>query len=410
MRFPLSLAFLALPLIAAETEWPEFRGPTGQGISAAKDVPVTWSATGNVNWRVPVAGRGWSSPAVANGRIYLTTAVGEGDVVTLRALCFDAKDGKSVWDVEVFKPGADATKMHRKNSLASPTPIVTADRVFVHFGHMGTAALDLDGKILWKQNSVTYSPVHGTGGSPALVDGKLVFSCDGASDPFVVALDAATGEIRWKTPRNTTAKKPFSFSTPLAVKVDGGTQVISPGSGFVGAYDASSGRELWRVGYGEGYSVVPRPVFAHGLVFVSSSFDKPVVKAIRPAGAKGDVTDTHVAWELGRGGPHTASMQVVGDELYLVSDGGIAACVDAKTGKVHWSERLGGNFSASPVYAEGKLYFFNETGVGYVVKADKRFQLLATNQVGEASLASPAVLDGALIVRTEGHLWRLGKK
>jgi outer membrane protein assembly factor BamB len=329
----------------------------------------------------------------------------------LRALCFDAKDGRAVWETEVFKPEPDTAKpKHRKNSLASPTPIVTGDRLYVHFGHMGTAALDLDGKVLWRQTSLAYSPVHGAGGSPILVDGTLVFSADGVRDPFVIALDAATGQIRWKTPRQTPAKKQFSFSTPLAVKVDGITQIVSPGSGFVGAYDLKDGKELWRVNYGEGYSVIARPVFAHDLLFVSSGFERPVLKAIRPAGAKGDATESHVAWEWGKGVPHTASMLVAGNELYFVSDAGIASCADARTGKIHWSERLGGDFSASPVLADGRIYFFNESGVGYVVKAGKSFELLETNVLGEPTLASPVPIDGALFVRSEAHLWRIGRR
>ena len=404
------LAPFAFTAFAAEMEWPEFRGPTGQGIAHATGLPLQWSATQNVAWKTAVPGRGWSSPVLSKGRLYLTTAVEDADATTLRALCIDAKDGHVIWNSEVFKPEAGAVQaVHRKNSLASPTPIVTGDRLFVHFGHMGTAALDLNGKVVWRQTSLSYQPVHGTGGSPILVDGSLVFSCEGASDPFVVALDAATGEVRWKTPRNTSARKPFSFSTPLAVKVDGNTQVISPGSGFVGAYDPRDGRELWRVNYGEGYSVVPRPVFAHDLLFVSSSFDKPVLKAIRPTGAKGDATSTHVAWEWNKGVPHTASMCVVGDELYFVSDAGIASCADARTGKIHWSERLGGNFSASPIASEGMLYFFNESGTAYVVRASKNYELMETNTLGEPTLASPAATDGALFVRSENHLWRIGR-
>ncbi len=404
--------FLATTLtaFAAETEWPQFRGPTGQGLSSAKNVPTKWSATENVAWSVEVPGRGWSSPVLSKGKLYLTSSVGEGDDITLRALCFDAKDGRVLWDTEVFKPDASAAAaMHRKNSLASPTPIVTDDRLYVHFGHMGTAALDLTGKVVWRQTSLAYPPVHGTGGSPILVEGSLVFSCDGKSDPFVVALDASSGEVRWKTPRQTTAKKSFSFSTPLALKLGGTTQIISPGSGLVGAYDLKDGHELWRVAYGEGYSVVPRPVFAHDLLFVSSSFDKPVLKAIRPAGASGDATASNVAWEWSKGVPHTASMVVVGDELYFVSDAGIASCADARTGDIRWSERLGGNFSASPVVAEGRIYFQNETGIGYVVKAGKTYELLATNDLGEPTLASPAVADDTLFLRSEKHLWRIGK-
>ncbi len=406
----LALLLTALSAPAAQQDWPQFRGPTGQGISAATDLPLKWDATTNVAWKVELPGKGWSSPVLAQGRIYLTAAAlpeGGGDL-TLRALCLDAAKGSVLWDTEVFRPDpGSATAMHKKNTPASPTPIVTADRLYVHFGHMGTAALDLAGQVLWRQEELKYPPVHGTGGSPILVEGALIFSCDGKADPFLVALDAATGAIRWKTPRNTTAKKPFSFSTPLAITVDGTTQIISPGSGFVGGYDLRDGHERWRVGYGEGYSVVPRPVYAHGLLFVSSSFDKPVFHAIKPAGATGDATATAIAWTIPKSAPHTASAVVVGNEVFFVSDAGIATCADAKDGTIHWTERLGGNFSASPIVAEGRIYFQNEEGIGYVVKAAKTHELLATNDLGARTLASPAAIDGALFLRSEGHLWKI---
>ena len=393
----------------SETEWPQFRGSTGEGVSLAVNVPVEWNATSHIAWKAEVPGRGWSSPILSKGRLYLTTAIGEnGAALSLHALCIDAMSGKTLWDTEVFQPDtAAAQAMHRKNSPASSTPIVAGDRLYVHFGHMGTAALDLSGKIVWKQNELKYPPVHGAGGSPILIGDALVFSCDGERDPFVAALDATTGAIRWKTPRNSPAKKQFAFSTPLAITVGGVPEIISPGPGFVGAYDVKDGREIWRVGYGEGYSVVPRPVFAHGLLFVSSSFDAAVLYAIRPEGAAGDVTATNVAWSTRKAAPHTASPVVVGDEIYFVSDAGIATCADAKTGAVHWSERLGGGFSASPVAAEGRIYFQNEAGVGYVVKAAKKYELLATNELAEASLASYAVADGTVFIRTEKQLWKV---
>ncbi len=408
----LALLATAISAAAADPDWPQFRGPGGQGISEATGVPIEWSDSKNVAWKVEVPGKGWSSPVLARGRLYLTTAVGDNTAgITLHALCLDAADGHTLWDAEIFQPEpASAAAMHRKNSLASGTPIVTADRLYVHFGHMGTAALDLAGKVIWRQTDLKYAPVHGNGGSPILVEGALVFSCDGAKDPFVVSLDAGTGAVRWKTPRNTTAQKPFSFSTPLAIHVSGATQIISPGSGFVGSYDPRDGREIWRVSYGEGYSVIPRPVFAHGLLFVSSSFNKPVLLAIRPAGAKGDATETNVAWTVAKGAPHSASMLALGDELYFVSDAGIATCADARTGEVRWSERLGGGFSASPVAAEGRIYFQNETGTTYVLKAGKTYDLLARNELGEPTLASPAVTQDALFLRSEKYLRKIAGK
>jgi outer membrane protein assembly factor BamB len=407
----------------AHADWPQFRGPTGQGISTARKVPIEWSATNHVAWKVPLAGNGWSSPVLADGRIYVTAAVTQGDAasqdedqapVSLRAICLDAADGQVVWDVEAIQIAADkAGPRHSKNSLASPTPVVADGRLFVHFGHLGTAALDLDGQVLWRQTGVDYSPVHGNGGSPALVDDLVVFSCDGAADPFLVALDRTNGEVRWKTPRQGESKKTFSFSTPLVAAVNGQQQIISPASGMVAAYNPRDGQEQWRVRYGDGYSVIPRPVIAHGMLVISSGFDRPAIYAIRLPSAsdtqvQGDLTDSHIAWRHNKAAPNTPSPIVVGDELYFVSDSGIATCLDLRTGKVHWSERLGGAFSASPVAAEGRIYFLSEKGVCHVVAAGTEYKLLATNELGERTFASPAVIDGALFLRSESHLWRIG--
>jgi outer membrane protein assembly factor BamB len=414
----LGLFFLVIPAFssARADDWPQFRGPTGQGVSAATGVPLRWGHDKNVAWKVPVPGRGWSSPVLAGGKVYLTTGVSErGGAVSLRALCLDAGEGNVLWNAEVLRHEAAAAKgMHQKNSPASATPVVTKGRLYVHFGHLGTAALDLTGRVLWRQTALKYPPVHGNGGSPLLVDeaGRelLVFSCDGAKDPFLAALDAAAGDVRWKTPRNSPAKSQFSFSTPLAIEVHGKTQVVCPTSGLVAAYDPSDGRELWRVRYGEGYSVVPRPAYSKEtrLLYVSSGFDSAVLYAIKPQGAAGDATASNVAWTIRKGAPNTPSPLVAGEELYMVADGGVATCADARTGQVRWTHRLGGaGFSASPVFAEGRVYFQNEAGVGFVVKAGKQFELLAENDLGERSLASYAVADDALFIRTEKHLWKI---
>ncbi len=403
--------FLALALgtvISHAADWPEFRGPTGQGHANTTKLPSEWSATRNVAWKQPVPGRGWSSPSLSGGKIFLTSAVGEADGGPrgLRALCFDAKTGRQLWNTPLFEQDGRAPRIHNKNSHASPTPLVADGRVYVHFGHQGTACLDLKGKVIWKNTSLNYPPVHGNGGSPILVGDKLVFSCDGGSDPFVVALNKKTGKVIWNTPRFTTAKKTFSFSTPLLITVAGKQQIISPGSGAVCALDPKDGKEVWRARYGEGYSVIPRPVLGHGMIFIGTGYDAPIVMAIRVDGT-GDVTDSHVAWTMKKGAPNTPSLLLVGEELYMVSDGGIASCVEAKTGKVHWQERAGGNYSASPLYADGKVYFQNEEGIGVVVKAGKEFQKLASNDLGERTLASYAADDDAFFIRTEQHLYKI---
>jgi outer membrane protein assembly factor BamB len=401
--------FILLTGSATAEDWPQFRGPTADGISSSKNVPVEWSSTENVAWKRTIPGVGWSSPALSNGKLYLTTAVGEGEAPTsLRAVCVDAANGRIIWNTEVFQPARDVSKQkHEKNGLASPTPIVDGNRLYVHFGHMGTAALDLDGNIIWRQTTLGYQPRHGNGGSPLLIGDLLVISCDDMEQPFVAALDRASGDVRWKTYRNTTAAKKFSFSTPIAIEVDGRQQIISQCSGFVGAYDPKDGREIWRVRYGEGYSVVPRPVFAHGRLFVASGFERPILYAIDPKGASGDATETNVVWKHDKGAPLTPSVLVVGNELYFVSDKGVATCLDARTGRLYWTKRLGGDYSASPVFADGRIYFQSEEGVTTIVKAGKSFESMAVNDLGERTLASAAIADGAIFLRSESNLWRI---
>jgi outer membrane protein assembly factor BamB len=400
---------LALP--ASGGNWPEFRGPGREGHATAKNLPTEWNTTSNVAWKQAVPGKGWSSPVIQDGRIYLTAAVPEegGSNLALSVFCLNEKDGGIVWKSDVFtEDTAASAKIHAKNTHASPTPVIEGKRIYVHFGHQGTACLDLDGKVVWRNSSLGYTPVHGNGGSPIIVDNKLIFSGDAAKDPFIVALDKETGSVIWNLKRETEAKRKFTFSTPLLITVNGQRQLISQASGAVIAYDPQDGREIWRVRYGEGYSVVPRPVFGHGLLFIATGFDKPTVMAIRPDG-KGDVTDTHVAWTLTKGAPLTPSPLLVGEELYLVADVGVASCLDAKTGTVHWSERVGGNYSASPLYADGKIYLQSEQGNGVVLKPGKTFQTVSTNVLGERTLASYAVDDNALFIRTESSLYRIGK-
>jgi len=404
-----------LPVEKAAADWPQFRGPTGDGHATAHNLPTTWNEMTNVAWKAEVPGRGWSSPSLHRNRLYLTTAVPIQDSEpdgpqSLRAICFDATTGQLIWNSEVFRQDARAPKIHSKNSHASPTALVEDDSVYVHFGHQGTACLDLDGKIVWKDTSHTYEPVHGNGGSPILVGRLLIFSCDGADDPFVVALDAKTGEEKWRFTRTSDAENKFSFSTATVIEVNGKQQVITPGSGVVNALDPQTGREIWHVRYGDGYSVIPKPVFGHGLLFVATGYNAPNVIAIRPEGASGDVTDSHVVWTVKKAAPHTPSLLLVGDELYMVSDKGIATCVDAKTGQELWFERIGGAFSASPLYADGKIYLQSEDGSAIVLKPGTTFTKIADAGFKERTLASYAVGEDCLFIRTEKHLYRVQQK
>lgn len=389
--------------------WGEFRGPTGQGHASVKTVPLHWSGEKNVAWKTVIPGGGWSSPVVDDRAVYVTAAepAGGASSLTLRVISLDKASGQVNWDVPVFQPQAGKVAgIHNKNSQASPTPLIAGERVYVHFGHLGTACLTTRGALVWTNESLWYPPVHGNGGSPALFGDRLYFSCDAGEDPFVAAVSTKDGKLVWKVNRETQAKKTFSFSTPLVIEVGGRKQLISPGSGVVGGYDPANGTELWRVNYGEGYSVVPRPIFAHGLLFIGTGYDRPSVLAIR-AGGTGDVTQTHVVWKTTRGAPNTPSLLVVGDELYMVSDGGILSCLDAKTGREHWQERVGGNVSASPVYAAGRIYVQNEEGLGVVVKAGRTFEKLAANDLKERTLASYAMEEGSIYIRSAKHVFKI---
>ncbi len=306
-------------------------------------------------------------------------------------------------NVEVF--ASNVSTIHNKNSHASPSPLIDKGNLFVHFGHHAVACLDLQGNILWKNNRILYDPVHGSGGSPILTDKSLIFSVDGAKQTFVMALDRDTGRRVWKTDRQSRAAKKFSFCTPLLIAVDGTEQVICPGSDSVISIDPATGRHLWQVRY-QGYSVIPRPVYGHGMVYVCTGFDSPTLMAIRADG-QGDVTGTHVEWVLRKGVPHSPSPLLVGDELYLISDRGVASCLDAKTGEVHWQKRVGGAHSASPLYADGNIYFQSEEGVCTVIKPGKIFEQVAKNDLGERTLASFAVADSAIFIRTVNHLYRI---
>ncbi len=413
MLRPLLLMTL-LCLVAAPSgnagDWPQFRGSTGQGLTTATNLPTEWSyspngASKNIAWKTAIPGQGWSSPVVLDDRVYLTTAIAQpGGQSSLHALALAAANGAILWNVEVFRvrPGPK----HDKNSNASPTPVVEAGRLYAHFGHEGTACLDLDGNLLWRNTSLSYDPFHGNGGSPILAGDALIFSADGARNPFVAALHKNTGRVLWRAPREIDSPRTFSFSTPLLIEVNNRLQVISPASGAVCSYDPQNGREIWRVRYPDGYSVVPRPVYGRGLLFLSSGFDRPAILAIRPDG-QGDVTATHVAWTLRRGAPTTPSPLLLGDDLYVLSDSGIASCVDADTGHGFWQERIGGNCSASPLAGDGKIYFQNEEGLGVVVRAGRKFEKLASNPLHERTLASYAVDGNALLIRGAQHLFRI---
>ena len=390
-------------------EWPQFRGPTGQGHSGEHDIPTDWSESRNIVWKTRLPGVGWSSPVVAAGRVWLTSAVRDRNGGSLRALAYDVVTGRELVNTEVFRVRS-IDPLNPKNTRASPTPILDGDRVYVHFGADGTAALTTTGEIVWK-TKFDYESQHGDGGSPVLLGDLLILNCDGDDTAFVVAIEKQTGKIRWKAAR----RQPFgqAYSTPLVIRIADREQVISVGAYRAAAYDPATGREIWRVSYPvrfpDGFSNVMRPVYGAGLLFISGGFNIPSFIAVRPDGT-GDVTRTHVAWTLTRGVPLTPSPLIVDNDLYVVSDDGIAQCLDARTGQPYWQRRLKGDHSASPVYADGRIYFLSEQGTATVIAPGHEFHELAVNQLDGDTLASIAVSDGSIFIRSDTHLYRIGAK
>jgi outer membrane protein assembly factor BamB len=390
---------LLLTSVVFATDWPQFRGPGGQGVSDEANVPLTWSETKNVRWKTAIPGRGWSSPVIQGDRIWLTTATEEGR--SLRAISVNVNTGAIEKNVEIFQLKSPKL-LNMKNSFASPTPVLEGDRVYLHFGAYGTACITQSGEIVWKTKLEYDNGQHGPGGSPIIYDDLLIVSCDGLEAQFVVALDKATGKVRWKKTREGYQ----AYTTPLVVNSPSGDQVISPGAFQAIAYEPRTGKEIWRVKYAEGFSNVPRPVYGHGLVFICTGFQEPSLLAVQPDG-HGDVTKSKIVWKLDRAIPRTPSPLLVGNELYIVTDNGIATCIDAKTGEELWRARLGGNHSASPVYAGGRIYFLSEEGESVVIAPGRKLQHLATNQIDGPTLASMAISHSSIFIRSQTHLYRL---
>ena len=391
-------------------DWLEFRGPGGQGHALAAGLPERWSETKNLAWKQTIPGKGWSSPVVVGGQVYLTTAVPEGEedppAQSLRVMCLDEASGRVEWSQELFQQPA-GQRVHPKNSHASATPISDGQRLYVHFGTWGTACLERDGTVVWKTTALKYQPVHGNGGSPVLFEDLLIINCDGADAQFVVALDRRDGTEKWRYNRGLEPVKGFAFCTPLLVEVEGRTQVISSGADAVVGLVPQTGEEIWKVRYKGGYSVVPRPVTGQGMVFVCTGYDSPTLLAIRLAGARGDVTDSHLAWKLTKRVPLNPSPLLINDLLYLVSDDGVMSCVEAGSGETVWQQRIGGAYSSSPTWANGRIYVQSEEGETLVIEPGREFHEVARSQVGERTFASYAVAGGAIYLRTESNLLRL---
>ncbi|MGD0538807.1 MAG: PQQ-binding-like beta-propeller repeat protein [Verrucomicrobiota bacterium] len=421
----LGIMAFAGPTALPADDWPQFRGPTGDGLAVATNPPLTWSPSQNVMWKVPVPGRGRSSPVLLGDRIWLTTAVETGlrtfaegpdrmqqaERVVIGVVCLERATGKQLYHADLF-PVDNPAPVNLLNSYATPTPVVEPGRLYCDFGTFGTACLDATtGQILWKRQ-LPLDHHQGPGSSPIVYRNLLILVRDGRDQQYVTALNKQTGETVWKTDRPpiSTPIREFrkSFSTPLAFEVAGRMQMVVPGAQWLVAYEPETGKEIWRVDDVKGETVAPRPVYGRGLVYLSTGVlnGHAQLWAVRTDG-QGDVTSTHVAWKLPTPIGFMPSPLLVGRELYLLNDDGVVTCVDALNGEVLGKFRTGGSYAASPVHAEGRIYCFSREGKTVVLQASKDLTLLAENQLDGPVFASPAFVGSAIYVRTDSHLYCL---
>jgi len=405
---------------SAGENWTSYRGPTDQGDCGSADLPVRWSESDSVVWKRAIPGKAWSSPVIWGDRIWLTTAPEDG--TQLSAICVDKNSGKIVQNKRL-RAVAGPQYCHPFNSYASPSPVVEEGRVYVSFGSPYTACLDSGtGEAIWQRTDFVCNHFRGAGSSPFIYRNLLFLHFDGSDRQYLAAMDKDTGKTVWKTDRTVDFQdldpatgKPGrdgdyrkAFSTPVIAEVQGKPVLISLGSMALYGYEPLTGEELWRVEAVGSHSGACRPVLGHGLVFCPMGAGLELW-AVRPDG-RGVVTDTHVVWKYKRGVPRRPSLLLVGDLLFMVDDGGVATCVEAKTGKEIWKQRLGASYSASPIHASGRVYFFDQDGKTTVVEAGREYKVIATNRLEDGFMASPAASGSALYLRTKSALYRIENK
>ncbi len=431
MKHIFAVLLLAVCQVSAE-DWPEWRGEGGQGISTAKGLPETWSETSGVIWKAELPGRGHSTPLLVGDQLWLTTAIEKAatpdqvkaklttntgdqpltvlDSVSLRVLCVDKANGKVLHDIEVLNI-KDPQWAHQLNSYASPTSIIEGGHLYAHFGSFGTVCLDTTTqKVLWKNEELHVMHENGPGSTPVLWRNMLIAHFDGSDQQFIAAFDKATGKLAWKTARSgkmdPRPQQRKAYGTPLVITMNGQPTVVSPAADWVYGYEPATGKELWKLPYGElGFSMSVRPVADAERIYFSTSFGKSQVIALKYAGLK----TPEIAWRNNKNAPKMCSPVLANDLLFYIDDGGIVSCLDPKTGEAHYRERLGGKFSASPIVADNKIYFPSREGVVTVISATKEFKILSQNTLEGSLMASPIAVDGTLYLRTDKALYRIGK-
>lgn len=426
----LILCALTMPSLAGEPgTYPEFRGPRGDGHSDAKGLPTHWSETENIRWKMPVHGKGWSSPVVWGDQVWVTTAdeVGGGKLpdsvkgakenpvtsVSMFAVGFDRATGKLLHDIKLGTQDKPQY-CHPFNSYASPTPAIEAGKLYAHFGSLGTWCVDTaTGKVLWERRDLKCNHYRGPASSPIVYEGKVYLILDGYDVQYVAALDTATGKTVWKTDRNIKYKSSNpdtwkAYATARVLEVNGKKHLVCPSAESTIAYDPATGTELWRMSHG-GMNGATRPIMGHGLMYLTSGSSGKLY-AVKTESLTGETPAEATAWSTNKNVSLRPSLLLVNDLLFMVSDNGIATGLDAKTGSVLWSERLDGEYSASPLYADGKIYVANQVGKTFVIEADRTFSPVGEGKLDAGCMASPVAAGDSLFVRTKTHLYCIGKK
>ena len=415
-------SLLLISITSYAQDWPEFRGPYGNGHATADDakpagLPLHWSETENVKWKTPIPYRGLSTPVVMGPQVWLTTATEDGHDFYI--LCLDANTGQVQFNEKIFHSDHPERLGNNVNSYATPSPAIEPGRVYVHFGSYGTACLDTATcKPIWERTDLPCRHFRGPASSLILFENLLILTMDGIDVQYTVALDKKTGQTVWKTDRTTpwddlgpdgqsklAGDLRKSFCTPLIAEWNGNPIMISPGSKEVFTYDPRSGREIWKAWTGS-INAAPRPVFSQGMFLFITGQGKPELWAMKPDG-QGDVAQSNVVWKSNKSIPKNASPVVVGDLLFMVNDDGAISCLEVATGNQLWKEMVGGPYTASPIYADGRLYFFDQKGVVTVIKPGRTYEVLASNTLETGGMASPAVSGKALFLRTKTHLYRI---
>lgn len=410
----------SIPILPAQelsSHWTHFRGSDLRAVADYVEYPVEWSdSSKNIAWKTPVPGKGWSSPVVYADQVWMTTATPDGK--EMFAICADLKSGEIIHNIKVFEPDS-IYRIHAVNSYATPTPCIEKGFVYVHFGRYGTACINTgNGELIWKRTDLQCEHVQGPGASPILHKNKLILHMEGTDLQYIIALDKKTGETIWKTYRPEEPYKPLArigkkaYITPLIIEVNGRELLISNGSAVCIAYDIKTGKEVWRIVQGED-STISMPFEENGIVYFYTGFISPEegekyceLLAVNPDG-KGDIADTNILWRV-QSPPLQLLTPVIHEGLIFTIDSRSKMfCLDASTGKELWSERLRGKFNSSPVYAHGNIYFNSTRGETIVIREGKLPEILAENHLDGEIWATPAFLDGAILMRTSKFLYKI---